>query len=229
MQKAVAIQKTVTRPRNIKYAIADDHKLFRKGVIAVLESEPTLELVLEAENGRELLNNLSRAKPDIILLDLKMPEMDGIETATEIRKQNNDVKIIVISMLDDEKYVIHLMEIGANGYLLKNADPDEIKTAMYTAYENGYYFNDFVNKALLKKIVHKSQLKPVFNKNIVLTSRELEVLKLICQEQTANEISKLIFLSPRTVEGIRTKLLEKIGVRNTAGLVMYAVKNRIVE
>lgn len=215
--------------KTIRYAIADDHKLFRRGVIAVLEDMPALKLVLEAENGRDLLNNLAKAKPDIILLDLKMPEMDGIETAIEIRKQNNDVKIIVISMLDDEKYVIHLMEIGANGYLLKNAEPEEIKTAILTAYENGYYFNDFVNKALLKKLVHKTQLKPVFNKNIELTGRELEVLKLICQEQTANEISKLIFLSPRTVEGIRTKLLEKIGVKNTAGLVMYAVKNRIVE
>jgi len=215
--------------KTIRYAIADDHKLFRRGVIAALEDMPVLKLVLEAENGRDLLNNLNKAKPDIILLDLKMPEMDGIETTIEIRKQNNDVKIIIITMLDDEKYVIHLMEIGANGYLLKNAEPDEIKMAIAAAYENGYYFNDFVNKALLKRVVHKNQLKPVFNKNIELTSREIEVLKLICQEQTANEISKLIFLSPRTVEGIRTKLLEKIGVKNTAGLVMYAVKNRIVE
>jgi len=121
------------------------------------------------------------------------------------------------------------MEVGANGYLLKNAEPEEIKTAITTAYENGYYFNDYVNKALLKRVVHKNQLKPVFNNNIELTNREIEVLKLICNEQTANEISKLIFLSPRTVEGIRTKLLEKIGVKNTAGLVMYAVKNRLVE
>jgi len=215
--------------KTIKYAIADDHKLFRKGIIAVLEDSPGFKLVLEAQNGRELLNNLNKAKPDIILLDLRMPEMDGIETTVEIRKQNEDVKIIIVTMLDDEKYVIHLMEVGANGYLLKNAEPEEIKTAITTAYENGYYFNDYVNKALLKRVVHKNQLKPVFNNNIELTNREIEVLKLICNEQTANEISKLIFLSPRTVEGIRTKLLEKIGVKNTAGLVMYAVKNRIVE
>ena len=215
--------------KTIKYAIADDHKLFRKGIIAVLEDSPGFKLVLEAQNGRELLNNLNKAKPDIILLDLRMPEMDGIETTVEIRKQNEDVKIIIVTMLDDEKYVIHLMEVGANGYLLKNAEPEEIKTAITTAYENGYYFNDYVNKALLKRVVHKNQLKPVFNNNIELSSREIEVLKLICNEQTANEISKLIFLSPRTVEGIRTKLLEKIGVKNTAGLVMYAVKNRLVE
>src|SRR5438552_18855289 len=113
--------------KTIKYAIADDHKLFRKGIIAVLEDSPGFKLVLEAQNGRDLLNNFNKAKPDIILLDLRMPEMDGIETTVEIRKQNEDVKIIIISMLDDEKYVIHLMEIGANGYLLKNAEPEEIK------------------------------------------------------------------------------------------------------
>lgn len=213
----------------IKYAIADDHKIFRKGIIAALADVEDFKLVLEAENGKDLLNGLGKTKPDVILLDLKMPEMDGIETAVEIRKSNDEVKIVVISMYDDDKYVIHLMEIGANGYLLKNAEPEEIKTAIYTAYSNGYYFNDFVNKALLKKITHKSQVKPVFNKNIELTSREIEVLKLICQEHTATEIANLIFLSPRTVEGIRTKLLEKIGVKNTAGLVMYAVKNKIVE
>lgn len=213
----------------IKYAIADDHKIFRRGIIAALSDTPELKLVLEAENGRELINGMAKTTPDVILLDLKMPEMDGMQAAAEIRKTNQDVKIIVISMHDEDKYVIHLMELGANGYLLKNAEPEEIKTAILTTYENGYYFNDFVNKILLKKLVHKAQIKPVFNKNIELTARETEVLKMICEELTALEISKQIFLSPRTVEGIRTKLLEKIGVKNTAGLVMYAVKNKIVE
>jgi len=213
----------------IKYAIADDHKIFRRGIISALADTPELKLVLEAENGKELLDALPKNKPDVILLDLKIHEMDGIEAAQQIRKFDNEVKIVVLSMLDDEKYVIHLMEIGANGYLLKNAEPEEIKTAIFTVHENGYYFNDFVNKALLKKLTHRSQVKPVFNKNIELTDREQEVLKLICQEHTATEIANLIFLSPRTVEGIRTKLLEKIGVKNTAGLVMYAVKNKICE
>ncbi len=213
----------------IKYAIADDHKIFRRGIIAVLSDEPELKFVMEAENGEELLKGLPEFKPDVILLDLQMPVMDGIETTKTIRKTDKDTRIIIISFHEDDKYVIHLMEIGANGYLLKNANPEEIKMAIFTAYKNGFYFNDFVNKALLRKIVHKTHIRPTFNNNVVLTSREIEVLKLICEEQTANEISQLIFLSPRTVEGIRTKLLEKIGVKNTAGLVMYAVKNRITE
>src|SRR5215831_19507589 len=125
----------------IKYAIAEDHPTFRKGIIATLADNPEFKLVLEAENGKELLDGLAKNKPDVILLDIKMPEMDGIEATSQIRKMNEDVKIIIISMFDDDKYVIHLMEIGANGYLLKNAEPEEIKTAIFTAYENGYYFN----------------------------------------------------------------------------------------
>ena len=121
------------------------------------------------------------------------------------------------------------MENGANGYLLKNTEPDEIRKSIYAVHENGYYFNDLVNKALLKKLVIKNNLKPSFNQNVDLTERELEVLKLICEEKTAAEIGKEIFLSPRSVEGIRQRLIEKVGVRNTAGLVMFAIKNGLVE
>jgi len=132
-------------------------------------------------------------------------------------------------MYDDDKFIIHLMEIGANGYLFKNAEPDEIRKAIHAVYENGYYFNDIVNKALLKKLVLKGNIKPSFNQNVELTERELQVLKLICEEKTATEIGKEIFLSPRSVEGIRQRLIEKVGVRNSAGLVMFAVKNGMVD
>jgi len=132
-------------------------------------------------------------------------------------------------MYEDDKFIIHLMEIGANGYLLKNAEPDEIRKAIYAVHENGYYFNDLVNKALLKKLVLKNNIKPSFNENVDLTERELEVLKLICEEKTAAEIAKQIFLSPRSVEGIRQRLIEKIGVRNTAGIVMFAVKHGLAD
>lgn len=215
--------------KKIKIAIADDYKIFRDGLKVGLSADENLEIILEADNGEDLLQGLEENKPDVILMDLKMPIMDGMEATKEIKKKNIQVKVLIVTMYDDDKFIIHLMENGANGYLLKNAEPEEIRKAIYAVHENGYYFNDLVNKALLKKLVIKQNLKPSFNQDVEFTERELEVLKLICEEKTAAEIAKDIFLSPRSVEGIRQRLIEKVGVRNTAGLVMFAVKNNIVE
>jgi DNA-binding NarL/FixJ family response regulator len=213
----------------IKIAIADDYKIYRDGLKVGLSGDENMEIIGEADNGEDLMKLLETSSPDIILMDLKMPIMDGMEATKLVRKKYPAIKVLVVTMYDDDKFIIHLMENGANGYLLKNAEPDEIIKSIYAVKENGYYFNDVVNKALLKKLVLKNNLKPSFNQNIDLTEREQEVLKMICEEKTAAEIAKEIFLSPRSVEGIRQRLIEKIGVRNTAGLVMFAVKNGIVE
>ncbi|HEX6190750.1 MAG TPA: response regulator transcription factor [Chitinophagaceae bacterium] len=213
----------------ITIAIADDYKIFRDGLKVGLSADDNLVVIAEADNGEDLLKLLETSKPDIILMDLNMPILDGMEATRRVRKQYPAIKVLVVTMYDDDKFIIHLMEIGANGYLLKNAEPEEIRKSIYAVHENGYYFNDLVNKALLKKLVLKNNLKPSFNKNIEFTEREQEVLKLICEEKTATEIGKEIFLSPRSVEGIRQRLIEKVGVRNTAGLVMFAIKNGIVE
>jgi DNA-binding NarL/FixJ family response regulator len=215
--------------KKIKIAIADDYKIFREGLKVSLAQDNKMDVVFEVDNGEDLLKDMETNIPDVVIMDLKMPIMDGMEATQLIRKKYNNVKILVVSMYDNDKFIIHLMEIGANGYLLKNAEPDEIRKAIYAVHENGYYFNDLVNKALLKKLVLRSNIKPSFNENIELTERELEVLKLICEEKTAAEIGKELFLSPRSVEGIRQRLIEKIGVRNTAGLVMFAAKNAIVD
>jgi DNA-binding NarL/FixJ family response regulator len=212
----------------INIAIADDYKIFREGVKKCIASDKALHVILEADNGEDLINGFGNPLPDVIIMDLKMPIMDGMEATQIIRKKHPSIKVLVVTMYDDDKFIIHLMEIGANGYLLKNAEPDEIRKAIYSVHENGYYFNDLVNKALLKKLVIKANLKPSFKQDVDLTEREMEVLKLICEEKTATEIAKEIFLSPRSVEGIRQRLIDKIGVRNTAGLVMFAVKNQLV-
>jgi DNA-binding NarL/FixJ family response regulator len=213
----------------IKIAIADDYKIFREGLKVGLSADADLEVMMEADNGEDLLKALETATPDVILMDLKMPIMDGMEATKEVRKKYPNVKVLVVSMYEDDKFIIHLMENGANGYLLKNTEPDEIRRSIYAVHENGYYFNDLVNKALLKKLVLKNNFKPSFNQNVELSEREMEVLKLICEEKTAAEIAKEIFLSPRSVEGIRQRLIEKVGVRNSAGLVMFAVKNGMVD
>jgi len=208
----------------IKYAIADDHKIFRQGLRYALADDHKLKLVGEAENGKQLLQLVATQKPDVILLDLKMPEMDGIEATQKLHDAHPDIKILMLTTFDDEHFILHLLELGANGYLLKNSDPEEIKRAMHHVMENDYYFNQLVSHTMLRTITRKNNDRTA----IKLNDRETDVLKLICKELTTAEIAAQIFLSPRTIEGIRTSLIEKIGVRNTAGLVIYAIKNGLV-
>jgi DNA-binding NarL/FixJ family response regulator len=211
----------------IKYIIADDHKIFRQGLKLSIMDDHKLKCVGEAANGEEVLELLPKQKPDVILLDIKMPGMDGIATLNHIREMALDVKVIIVTMFEDDHFIIHLMEAGANGYLFKSAEPEEIKTAIKAVFEHGYYFNDQVSTVMLKTIVKKDDKK---NKpQIKLNERELQVLKLICEERTAQEIGQQIYLSARTVEGIKSSLIEKLDVRNTTGLVVYALRNGIVE
>lgn len=212
----------------VKYVIADDHKIFRQGLQYALNDDPMLEFVGEAGNGLELLDLIKEQQTDIALVDLKMPEMDGNEATKRIIAEHPEVKVIILTMFDDEHFITHMMEAGANGYLTKNADPSEIKKAIHAVHETGYYFSDLVSSSMLRSLMQKNKSATPFKAEVKLNERELEVLQLICKEHTAAEIAQKIFLSPRTVEGIKANLLEKIGVRNTVGLVMYAVKHGII-
>ena len=211
----------------ITYIIADDHLIFRQGLKYALADDKTLKLVSEADNGRMLLQQIAQHRPDVVLLDLKMPEMDGIEATREIHALHPAVKILMLTSYSDEHFILHLLEQGINGYLLKNAEPDEIKKAIHSVYDHDYYFNQLLNNTMLRTITRKNtDLK--FKEPAKLNDRETNVLQLICQEKTTAEIAAEIFLSPRTVEGIRTTLIEKLGVRNTAGLVIYAIKHGVI-
>lgn len=213
----------------IKVAIADDHKIFRKGVILSLRPFTNIRFVLEADNGDQLLDGIAANEPDVVLMDLRMPGKDGIEATKILSKQHPNIHVIVLSMYEDDRFVSHMMENGASGYLLKNAEPQEIRRAIMDVHEKGYYLNNFVNRILLKKSHAKQKVVPSLNSEITLTDRERDVLKFICMEFTAQEIAQKMEISPRTVEAIKDRLMERFGSKNTAGLVFFAVKNNLVD
>ncbi len=216
-------------PDKFKVIIADDHALFRTGVKTSLSFYKDIEIMGEAENGMQLLNLVKFLKPDIILLDIQMPIMDGIATLPEVKKILPDVRIIMLTMNDDVSMISRLMEIGANSYLTKNSDSETIYQAIKTCYENEFFFNEYTNKAMLAGLRNKKHDMPAYSEEADLSEKEKNVLKLMCEEKSTKEIADLVEISPRTVEAIRDRLKIKTGAKTTAGLILYAVKHGIVE
>lgn len=213
----------------IQLAIADDHQLFREGLRTIINAQSKHQVIIEASNGQLLIDQLKEKQVDVILMDLKMPVLDGIEATKLISKKFPDIKIIILSMHEDDKFILHMLEQGAKGYLLKNCDPKELVQAIETVQEQGYYFNDRVSRAMLGNINKKSKQKIRFKNVPNLTNREIQILKLICEGYTNAEIGQMIFLSTRTIEGHRQKLIDKTNAKNTAGLVAYAFRHGLVE
>ena len=211
----------------INLAIADDHKIFRNGLKATLEDCADLNLIIEASNGKELIGQLAARTPDVILMDIKMPEMDGMQTTAHIHQNFKDIKVLALSMHNEDKYIVDMMKAGASGYLLKNAEPEEIIEAITTVHNKGFYFNEHLSVTLIKQLVGPGHDNAP-QQNIELNDREIEVLKLVCQEYSNQEIADKIFLSVRTVEGYRARLFEKTGSKNLVGLVIFAIKNGII-
>jgi len=208
--------------KKFKVFIADDHTLFRKAMVNLLRSFERVGEVKDAENGKELLTLIKFEKPDVAIVDLQMPVMDGAETCENIIQKFPDVKIIILTMHDSEKYILHMMEAGVHAFLLKNTEPDELERAIYAVVEKDFYHNDLVGSVLRKNVKEKKMgLRPVF-RHAELTDREKEILVLICQELTIREIGQRLSLSENTVRNHRVNIMEKIEVNNTVGLVKYA-------
>ncbi len=214
---------------NITVVIADDHEIYRDGLALMLSKYPNITLAGQAENGRELLKLVEEFKPDIVMTDIKMPIMDGIEATKKIVRDNPDQKVIALSMFDEENLIVEMLESGAKGYLLKNADKQQILEAIEQVYEDHIFYCRTTTARLAAMIV-KSNFNPYKRKPVVLFSdRETEIIRLICQQCTAQEIGEKLFISKRTVEGHRIKILEKMNVKNAAGVVVYALKHGIIK
>jgi len=211
----------------IRIAIADDHKLIRAGITMILREQPKFLVVQQASNGQELLDEITTTKPDVVLLDLEMPVLSGKETLIEIRKLNPNIRVLILTMHNNEAFIVQMMEHGANGYLIKNTDPDEVVQAIHKVMKSEFYFSDNVSIAMLRGIANPEIKSERTLSGHGLSKREMDVLRLICQEYTTAEIGEALFLSPKTIEGYRKVLMEKTGARNMAGLVLFAIRHGI--
>jgi DNA-binding NarL/FixJ family response regulator len=206
--------------------IVDDHTLFRNGLRILLNTLEDYQVVAEAANGKQFLNLLEKSLPDLVLLDINMPVMDGIEAATIAQKLYPDLKIITLSMYGEEDYYYKMVNAGVKGFVLKNSDIKEVKTALDVVYEGGSFFSSELLQNLVNSLKSTSKSKEF---HAELSEREMEILILICQGLSNQEIGDKLFISKRTVDKHRANILEKSESKNTAQLVVYAIKNKLVE
>lgn len=211
--------------KDIKIAIADDHKLVRNGIANLLISRD-FDVIYQCENGKEMYDYAINNDVDVVIMDMNMPVMNGWEATAALQKDKPSVKVIGLSMLDDDLSVVKIIRAGARGYLLKDAEPAELVRAIQDVYKNGFYHSDFVSGYLYKSFSGQDGEGHVLE---LLSDREMEFLKLCCTEYTYKEIANKMSVSPRTVDGYRDALFTKLESRSRVGLVMSAIKHHIVE
>lgn len=217
--------------QKIKIALVDDHKLFREGLAELISAFSSYKVFLEADNGKNFMEKLNHKDlPDLVILDISMPEMDGYETAQWLRQHFPEIKILVLSMFDNESAIIRMMRLGVKGYILKDIRKVELKAALDSLTVKGYYYSDLVTGKLIRTISTMDEDRPQSVKDVMsLSQREIEFLKWACTELTYREIADRMCLSVHTIDGYRDALFEKLGVKSRTGIVMFAVKNAIVD
>lgn len=213
----------------IKVAVADDHVLLRNGLANLIRSFDQYEVIFEADNGKDLITQFGQQPlPDIVLMDINMPEMDGYETTLWLKRNHPDIKVLALSMYDNENAIIRMLKNGAKGYILKDIDPSEFRTALDALARKGYYHSELVTGKLIHAVNKLDEPDHVMKNLVALNEREIEFLKFTCTELTYKEIADKMFLSPRTIDGYRDVLFEKLSCKTRVGLVLYAIKNGIV-
>jgi DNA-binding NarL/FixJ family response regulator len=216
----------------INVIIVDDQKLMRQGIIKMVEDHSHINVVHEASDGIEIINwlkeNKNKIRVDIILMDMQMPNMDGWEATELITRKYKSLKIIGLSSYDNEAFVDRLMKSGGRGYLLKVQEINEIVAAIEQVMEVGYYLSERVPLSKIQEFLNKSVIFPSFNTS-VLSDQEVRVVQLICQEKTSQEIADILFVSKKTIESHRDRILTKIKARNMVGIALYALKHQLIK
>ena len=215
--------------RVIQLALADEHKIFRDGIRVAMKNRDFIKIIWEAQDNRDMMEKLKMKIPDVLLMDIKMPEAEAVKDLQLIKRDYEGVKIIVLTMYDNKETISQMMENGANAYLIKTSEADEIYKAIVGCVKDDFYFNELVNAAVLLKLQGKRNIKKFYPNTIKFNEKELRILKLISEDKTTEEISEDVFLSPRTVESIRMNMKTKVGVKTIGGLLMYAIRNKLVQ
>jgi DNA-binding NarL/FixJ family response regulator len=210
----------------IKIAIADDHIMIRKAIAAMIESFGGYEVTIQADNGAALLDKLNTTNelPHLALLDIQMPQMDGIKTALALEQKFPAIRKIALTMLDNENAIICMIKNGARAYLVKDSEPEELKQALHDVYHKGFYYTDIVTGRLVYQLQNQSSTMQKVSLVEKITEREIQFLKLCCTELTYKEIAYKLTVSPRTIDGYRDNLFEKLGVKSRVGLAMFTVR-----
>jgi two-component system, NarL family, invasion response regulator UvrY len=216
--------------QKIKVALADDHVLLRKGLAGVVNSFGNYEVLFEADNGKQFIEKMvKQEEPALVLMDINMPEMDGYATTQWLREHYPLVNVLALSMYDNEAAIIRMFRAGAKGYILKDSEPNELKAALDSIATKGFYYSELVTGRLIHSINKMDEEVSTAKSSALLNERETEFLKLACTEMTYKEIADKMFLSPRTIDGYRDALFEKLQLKTRVGLVMYAIKHGIVQ
>jgi DNA-binding NarL/FixJ family response regulator len=211
--------------KKIRILIADDHSVVREGLRALLGKVPDFHVVAEACDGEEAVRLVDEKKPDVALMDISMPGINGIEATRRVKKTSPDTKVLIFTIHENEEYVYQIVAAGANGYVLKDAGKNDLIAAVRAIESGGRFFSPGVSKLIIDEFVRRSQATPTPSNRSILTSREAEILRYIASGLTNAEIARKLFLSVRTVNTHRTNLMHKLDVHNTAGLVRYALEN----
>ena len=208
-------------------ALVDDHVLLRQGLASLIKTFPDYEVVFEADNGVDMINKLKHAKPSAILLDVHMPHKNGFESAAWLKKNRPEIKILALSMSDEEEIIIKMLQSGAHGYILKNTTPDELKNGLQTVLEKGYYLNEALGASVITSFTRTPKSENVYDPEL-FTAKELQFIRLSCTELTYNEIADEMIISPKTIDFYKAAIERKTGIKNRVSLALFALKNGIV-
>jgi len=214
---------------NIKVLLVEDHTILRKGLCSLLENEYGIEVIGEAENGREGIEKAENLLPDIVVLDISLPLLNGLEVTRQLKKRFPEIKILILTMHTSDEFVFEILNAGAKGYVVKKAAPTELVSAIHAVYLGQSFFSPEISKMMLDRMVEKGQLQDVSDANEILTEREREILQLVAEGNSSRTIAEMLFVSLKTVENHRSNIMKKLDIDNLAGLIKYAISKGIIQ